>query len=132
MEGRVNADGGCVVLIVEDDPSIVEFVDAILHDEGYQVEAASDGQEGLRRVGEAAPDLILLDLLLPVMSGEAFLRELRRRVGTAIPVILMTATRDAGPSDAAPAEGVLLKPFELNALLAEVGRVLAGRPCAVR
>jgi DNA-binding response OmpR family regulator len=129
MEGSVKRDSSCSVLVVEDDPSITEFVESVLRDEGYEVAVAADGEEGLRRVEQVPPNLILLDLLLPVIGGEAFLREVRQRRGTEIPIILMTAAREEAPEITPPAEGLVLKPFELTDLLAEVERVLGEHPC---
>jgi DNA-binding response OmpR family regulator len=129
-EGPVSANSRCSVLVVEDDESIAEFVESVLRDEGYTVTTAGSGEEGLRRVHSDQPDVILLDLLLPGIGGEAFLRDLREREGSTAPVILMTAAREAEAEGGVVAEGLLLKPFELSQLLGEVERVLAGRPCA--
>ncbi len=120
----------CSVLIVEDDPAITEFVASVLSDEGYRVEVAATGEEGLAALERARPSAILLDVLLPVMDGPTFLREIRQRYGTAVPVILMTAARDnAAPEQVPQTEGRLLKPFELDDLLAEVRRVLGEHEC---
>lgn len=119
----------CSVLVVEDDTSTAEFVEAVLRDDGYQVEIARDGVEALQNVERARPDVVLLDLLLPVMGGQSFMQELRRRRGRSIPVIIMTAAREPEPEGPAQAEGLLLKPFELGDLLEEVRRVLGARVC---
>ncbi len=124
-------NGRCLVLVVEDDPSIAEFVDSALGDEGYRVRIVATGEEALKAVEATPPDLILLDLRLPGMSGAGFLQELRQRQGKATPVIQMTATRYGGGLEAVPAtEGTLLKPFDLDDLLSEVQRVLGERACA--
>jgi len=117
----------CGVLIVEDDESIAQFVQAVLAEEGYRVEVALSGEEGLAKVKSFHPDVVLLDLLLPGMDGATFMRELRR-LTEGVRVILMTAAREGGEG-IPPSEGLLLKPFDLNMLLGEVERVVAGMPC---
>jgi len=57
------------ILIVEDDPKNVELMEAQLHGEGYSVDSARDGEEALRRLSQAAPDLVLLDIMLPKKNG---------------------------------------------------------------
>lgn len=126
----MGADKQCLVLIVEDDESIAQFVESVLSDEGYQVEVASDGEEGLQAVDRTRPDLVLLDMLLPVMDGPTFLRELRQHHAPAPPVVVMSAARDEITPEGGlvEAEGRLPKPFELTDLLEEVDR-LVGRTC---
>jgi len=78
------------ILIIEDNEDVVTFLtDNILHPSGYQTLVSNDGQEGLRRALEERPDLILLDLNLPRMTGMEVLKVLQTR-GSDIPVILMT------------------------------------------
>jgi len=78
------------ILIIEDNEDVVTFLtDNILHPNGYQTLVSNDGQEGLRRALEERPDLILLDLNLPRMTGMEVLTVLQKR-GSDIPVILMT------------------------------------------
>ncbi len=128
LEGSVSAKERCSVLVVEDDASIAEFVVSVLEDEGYAVRATDNGEEALALVGREPPDVILLDLVLPGISGEALLRELRA-ADAHMPVILMTAAREAAPGGPVAAEGLLQKPFELASLLDEVERVLGERVC---
>ena len=125
----MNSNQRCSVLIVEDDASIAEFVESVLSDEGYEVRIALDAEKALQEIEQERPDVVLLDLLLPGMAGQAFLQELRRREGAAVAVIVMTAAREPGVEGVERAEGLLLKPFELTDLLGEVQRVLAGRVC---
>lgn len=123
----MDANERCVVLVVEDDASIAEFVESALSDEGYEVVVTPSGEEGLRQMAEQRPALILLDMLLPGMSGSAFLRQLRQTYPPGVPVVLMTAAREEPAQEGIETEGLLLKPFELNALLGEVERVIAER-----
>ncbi len=130
QEAKVSSRDRCSVLVVEDDQAIADFVASVLGEEGYQVEVVPSGEGGLDAVARVQPSVILLDLLLPVMSGPAFLEELHRRYGHTIPVIIMTAAREeARPEEGVSAEGQLLKPFELRDLLAEIRRVLEQREC---
>jgi CheY-like chemotaxis protein len=113
------------VLLVEDDDAIRESLVESLAGEGYTVQEAADGLEALAwlRAGNR-PRLVLLDLIMPRMSGDRFLEELRALPSGAVPVVLMTAT---SPTPLAPlphADALLSKPFELAELLGTVGRFL--------
>jgi CheY-like chemotaxis protein len=79
-------------LIVEDDPATREILRRTLEGEGWEVREAENGQLGLDQVAEAAPDLILLDLMMPVMDGFTFVHKLRKRPAWRnIPVVVVTA-----------------------------------------
>ena len=78
------------ILIVDDEPEMVRGLEDNLRFEGYQTVAAPDGRRGLAMALSEAPDLILLDVMMPGMSGWDLCRELRRR-GLDIPVIMLTA-----------------------------------------
>src|ERR1700752_3131459 len=80
------------VLVIEDERGLTEVLSYNLQREGYETIVAHDGQEGLRKAQTLLPDLILLDLMLPVLKGEDVLRELRSGERTRdIPVIVLTA-----------------------------------------
>ena len=123
---------GPLILVVDDDPDILEAVCDILESEGYRVGRARNGVEALECIEAERPDLILLDLMMPVMDGAAFSRTFRARYPAArIPVVVITA--DANPDRAGEvgADGFLAKPFDIEALLAEVS-ARAGAPDAHR
>jgi CheY-like chemotaxis protein len=110
-----------LVLVVDDDPDILEAICDILEGEGYGVARARHGAEALERLRERRPDLILLDLMMPVMDGLAFAHALReRRLDPEIPIVVISA--DGNPQKAASigARGFLAKPFDIDALLAHV------------
>jgi DNA-binding response OmpR family regulator len=110
------------VLIVEDEPRISAYVKRGLEEQGYAVDAVSNGRDGVYWAGSTPYDLILLDVLLPGMDGFAVCRELRRqRVGT--PILMLTA-RDSVDDRVtgldAGADDYLVKPFALKELLARL------------
>ena len=78
------------VLIIDDEPGLRQTVSLILADEGYEVHAASDGEEGLARALEVQPDIILCDVRMPRLTGLEFLEKYREANGTAM-VVVMTA-----------------------------------------
>ena len=115
------------VLVVDDDTILRSVLCESLADEGYEVRPADDGREALAVLDHWAPDVIVLDLMMPGMDGWAFRRaQLARRPLAAIPVILLSATRDLR-SDAEDlrAEVAFPKPFELPRLLDSVRQIVA-------
>jgi urea transport system substrate-binding protein len=84
---------GAHILVVDDDLDMQDVMALALEAGDYQVCRASNGQEALERVEACAPDLILLDMRMPVMDGWAFAAELRRRHGHRIPVVVCTGRR---------------------------------------
>jgi CheY-like chemotaxis protein len=109
---------GELILVVDDDPDIVEVLRCLLHDAGYEVATADDGA-ALPLAHERQPHLILLDILMPSMDGVEMSRRLRADPATAhIPIIAMSATPQWLP--ALPVNDRLTKPFKLGHLLAKV------------
>lgn len=110
------------ILVVDDEPDIRATVQAILETEGYDVGLAANGADALAAVEREPPDLILLDMRMPVLDGWGFAAELRRR-GHRVPVVVMTAARDAArwASDIAAA-GFVAKPFRYDDLVTAVER----------
>ncbi|MBI3964076.1 MAG: response regulator [Chloroflexi bacterium] len=106
------------VLIVDDDRHISALVTAILRDEGYGVRVASDGQEALELLTDEQPALILLDLHMPRMSGQEFIRVYRQRQGPHVPIVIFSAGQNAEiAARQLQADGYLTKPFDLRDLL---------------
>ncbi len=114
------------ILVVDDEPHIVEIVRAYLEREGHQVTTAADGETALVRAHADAPDLIVLDVMLPRRSGFDVLRELR--AGGSSPAVIMLTARDELVDRVAGleigADDYLIKPFEPRELVARVGAVL--------
>jgi CheY-like chemotaxis protein len=113
------------VLVVDDEPGIRETVTAMLEIEGYDVAEAKDGADALAQVEARQPDVILLDMRMPVLDGWAFAAELRAR-GLAIPIVVMTAARDAARwAGEIAATAFVAKPFGFDDLLQAVERARA-------
>ena len=117
------------VLVVDDDPDILEAVCDILEGEGYRVARARNGREALARVDEERPLLILLDHMMPVMDGLAFAQALHRREDHEIPIVVISADGDPQKAAALGARGFLAKPFDIDALLAEVASLAPAPAC---
>ena len=113
------------ILIVEDDPGISDFVKLELEHEGFETALAQTGREALDKFESFAPDLILLDVMLPELSGLEVLRRIRKT--SSVPVIMVTArgeTYDRVNGLDAGADDYLPKPFEIEELLARMRAVL--------
>ena len=108
------------VLVVDDEPDIRATVSAMLEIEGYAVAEAVNGAEALAAVEADPPDVILLDMRMPVLDGWGFASEMRRR-GHRIPIVVMTAARDAArwAADIA-ATAFVSKPFGYDDLIRAV------------
>ncbi len=117
------------ILIVEDEAAIARFVELELRHEGYAVDKTEDGRSGLDQALAEAYDLILLDIMLPGLSGLEVLRRLRREKDT--PVILLTA-RDTVMDKVSGldmgADDYITKPFAIEELLARIRTALRKRP----
>jgi len=116
------------ILVVEDDGDVLRVVVAFLEREGYQVDTARDGALGLERALAVPPDLVILDWMLPVLDGPAFLARLRREQDT--PVIMLTARteeHDRITGLEIGADDYVTKPFSPRELVARVRAVLRRR-----
>lgn len=114
------------VMLIDDEPDILGFMEMALEEEGYQVTSVTSAIEALQSLREVQPELILLDAKMPAMNGQQFLAILRERDDVRVPVVLMTAAR-IQPHEVAElgAQGFLAKPFDLDDLLACVEKHLA-------
>jgi DNA-binding response OmpR family regulator len=129
MHPRVNrpigSAGAKTILIVEDDDDIRQLLCALMERDCHRVLEASDGEEALRLVERAPPDLVLLDVNLPGIDGPEVCRQLRADEATrAVHVLMVTAATEAEdrrPGLEAGADGYITKPFDLQRLLEQVG-----------
>jgi len=101
-------------------------VGKVLEEEGYDVDYAEDGTAALARIGETAPDVILLDVMMPGMNGRQFLKTLRDDLSQDIPVVVMTAIHgiDFNPVFALGASDLVRKPFDVDELLNKIALAL--------
>jgi twitching motility two-component system response regulator PilH len=112
------------ILVVDDDPSIRRLLTALLRRHGYETLAAANGLEALAQMRGGRPDLVIMDLGMPVMSGWDVLRERANDQSLQrIPILVVTASNiHNAPADTLPQHvcGVMAKPFDLDAILARV------------
>jgi DNA-binding response OmpR family regulator len=110
------------ILLVEDEERLARFIELELSSEGYQISVAHDGLTGLTMVRESPPDLLILDWMMPGMTGLEVCRRLRA-TGSKIPVILLTAKDEVSDRVAgldAGADDYVVKPFSIEELLARI------------
>jgi CheY-like chemotaxis protein len=125
------------ILVIDDEPNIVTYLETLLQDNGYTTLSAADGEEGLQMAKAQKPDLVCLDITMPKKSGVGFYRSLKEDSEIAgIPVVVVTAvTGYGGDSDGfkqfistrdqvPPPEGFIAKPIDQEAFLKEIGKVL--------
>lgn len=117
-----------LVLVVEDEAALATMLRYNLEKQGFRVEEAVDGEEALTRIEEVKPDLVLLDWMLPVMSGIEVCRQIRRRTTTRdLPVIMVTARtedQDVVRGLNTGADDYVTKPFSMDGLLARIRALL--------
>ncbi len=117
-------------LVVEDDVNIAELLRLYLEKDGFEVYLAGDGGEGIRLAQEKAPDLVLLDIMLPVVDGWVVCSEIRKT--SQVPIIMLTAkgeTFDKISGLEMGADDYVTKPFEVKELLARIHAVMRRSDC---
>jgi DNA-binding response OmpR family regulator len=107
------------VLVLDDDNALLRLLRLTLTSEGFEVITASNGLEGLEKVDQEPPDVILLDLEMPVMDGRTFFRELRKQ-GNNTPVLILSAYGAREAQRELHADGSLEKPFDADVLMNEL------------
>lgn len=119
------------ILVVDDEPDFQTYLSTLLEDNGYQVVIADDGEDGLAKVKEARPDLITLDVTMPVKSGVRFYREMKESdQWKSIPIIMITGVSGdfekfiSTRSQVPPPDGYISKPIQQDELLAKVKELL--------
>ncbi|GIW88048.1 MAG: two-component system response regulator [Isosphaeraceae bacterium] len=118
------------ILLVDDDPEVIESLRAVLETKGYRVVVARDGNAGLAAAEREQPDLIVLDMMMPKKSGFLVLEKLRTRPGGMIPTIMVTANEGSRHRAYAEFLGVkdyLRKPFAIEKLVRSIEKILGER-----
>ena len=117
------------IAVIEDDQDVREGIGALLEFDGMRVLAFANGQDALRGLRDEAPDLILLDLVMPVLSGEEFLEECAREgLFQSVPIVLITSfSRQRAPT-ARACNRRLEKPFDVVEFLRMVHEFVGARP----
>ncbi len=113
------------ILVVEDDRNISDLIRMYLEKEGFEVRIANDGGKAVELFDEREPDMVLLDIMLPVMDGWAVCAHIRKKAKT--PIIMLTAKSDVGDRITGlemGADDYLVKPFEMKELMARINAVL--------
>jgi CheY-like chemotaxis protein len=126
------------ILVLDDEPNVVIYLETLLRDNGYDTVSASDGSEGMEKALSERPDLITLDISMPEKSGVRFYRELKDSPDLAsIPVVVVTAVTGYGGKaedfqkfissrkHVPPPEGFIAKPIDRDELLKEIGNLLS-------
>lgn len=106
------------ILVVDDDQDLLELLAFVLSSEGYDVRTASDGLEALNVVEDKMPNLILLDMRMPVMDGWEFASEFHTRFDDGVPIVVVTAAENAEKrAEEIGASGWISKPFDVGSLI---------------
>jgi len=114
------------ILVIDDEPDILLMLRMSLEDEGHEVFMAPDGAVGLERLAQHQPDLVVLDVMMPVLDGFGML-ERKRETGDATPVIMLSAKSEQADLDRALSLGAVefvSKPFDLDRLMVLISRIL--------
>ena len=126
------------ILIVDDEPGLVTYLETLLQDNGYETVSAYDGQAGLEKMHSERPDLVTLDISMPEKSGVRFYRDLKENSELAnTPVVIVTAVTGKGGDPEAfkkfistrrqvpPPEGFIAKPIKQEELLSTISELLS-------
>lgn len=118
------------ILVVDDEADVVLIIKTTLQAEGYEVASATSGKDALEEAFETRPDLIVLDVMMPGMTGFDVLRELKANEKTAtVPVVMLTGVSDKKKIQEALESGIdyyVVKPFDFDDLLSKIKQALEG------
>ena len=116
------------ILVVDDEPDNLSLIKMVLEEEGFEVETASNGPDGIEAAKENPPDLILLDVMMPGMSGFEVLSEFKKESLTdRIPIIMLTGVSERKKIQEALSSGIdyyVVKPFEFGDLISKSRRAI--------
>jgi DNA-binding response OmpR family regulator len=124
------------ILVIDDEPNIVQTLQDRLEMNEYEVVTAGNGREGMERFEQEKPDVILLDVIMPVMDGHEMLEKLRKQPdGQDVSVIMLTArsqTQDIARANACGIDDYIVKPFDLSELLEKIESVVEHRKAVLK
>ncbi len=124
------------IMVVDDEPNIVQTLQDRLEMNEYEVITAGNGREGLEKFEEEQPDVILLDVIMPIMDGHEMLEVLRKRPrGQDVSVIMLTArsqTQDIARANTCGIDDYIVKPFDLSELLEKIESIVEHRNAVAR
>ncbi len=117
------------ILIVDDSPTIVEITKAMLREEGFEIDTASDGKEALEKVKQFKPDLMLLDIMMPDMDGYSVVKALRRDAAAGSPdytkvIVVTSKDKMREMFELEGVEGYIVKPFFRTELMDRINEIL--------
>ena len=116
------------ILVVDDDSHVLQMIQWVLEDVGFEVRTAADGKEALTQARRHRPALVILDMGLPLLDGSQVATELRTLYGAAVPIVIITADRHAAwKGNQIGASAFLRKPFEITDLVQTVLQALNHR-----
>ncbi len=124
------------IMVADDEPNIVQTLQDRLEMNEYEVVTAGNGREGLEKFEQEQPDVILLDVIMPIMDGHEMLEALRKRpTGQNVSVIMLTArsqTQDIARANACGIDDYIVKPFDLSELLEKIESIVEHRNAVAR
>jgi two-component system alkaline phosphatase synthesis response regulator PhoP len=124
------------ILVIDDEPNIVQTLRDRLEMNDYEVVTAGNGKEGLKKALQEKPDVILLDVIMPIMDGHEMLEVLRKQPGGNFSsVIMLTArsqTQDIARANACGIDDYIVKPFDLSELLEKIEVVVESRKAVAK
>ncbi len=124
------------ILVIDDEPNIVQTLQDRLEMNDYEVVTAGNGKEGLKKALQEKPDVILLDVIMPIMDGHEMLELLRKQAdGNYSSVIMLTArsqTQDIARANACGIDDYIVKPFDLSELLEKIEVVIESRKAVAK
>ncbi len=116
------------ILVVDDEVAIAEVLQDLLEDEGYRVVTASNGREALACVADVRPDVVMSDVMMPMMDGWQLCEVLQTDPSfPSIPIVLMSAAAQPHSRDGCSSTGFVPKPFNLDAVLRTIASIIGVR-----
>ena len=117
------------VLVIDDEPAIVDILRSILEEEGYNVITAANGRQGLDLIAASRPDVVICDVMMPLLDGRALCRAVELDPGFhLVPVVLMSAVQNIVSRTDCKYAAYIQKPFDLDSILNTVAKVLEAKP----